>query len=86
MDLSVIDTPTLQLWHVDAITKFGQMPAGGLESSLSYSTPGSSRSVSFSVMNWGDLQRWIGMLQDELARRGILAGQRRRRFAIGVRF
>lgn len=86
IDLSAIDTPTLQLWHMDALTTFGRMPAGGVESSLSYSTPGSSRSVSMSIGSWDNLKIWIKHLQDELVRRGVLNAPPRRRRAIGLRF
>ena len=86
MDLSVITTPTLKAWHAEAIAALHALSIGRREVALSYSTPGSGRSGSYTAANRDELAQWIGTLADELAGRGELAQARSRRRAIGVRF
>lgn len=86
MDLSVIDTPTLQAWHRDALGALQTLITGRREVSLSFGTPGSSRSATFSAADPDKLRAWIGQLADALAARGALAQAAPRRRAIGIRF
>lgn len=86
MDFSVIETATLTAWHAEALAALQALSIGRREVSLSYSTPGSARSGSFTAANRDELMQWIGQLTDALAARGVLAQARPRRRAIGVRF
>ena len=86
MDLSVIDTPTLQGWHREALTALQALMTGRREVSLSYSTPGSARSGTYTAADRDHLTQWIGQLADALAGRGALTQARPRRRAIGIRF
>lgn len=54
MDFSVIDTETLKAWHVEALRALQSLSIGRREVSLSYSTPGSGRSGTYSAARqWG---------------------------------
>lgn len=86
MDLSVIDTATLKGWHVEAITALHALSTGRREVSMSFSTPGSSRSGTYTAANRDELAQWIGQLTDALAARGEMAQPGRRRRAFGLRF
>jgi hypothetical protein len=86
MDLSVIDTATLQAWHREALAALQSLSIGRREVSLSYSTPGSARSGTFTAANRDELTAWIGVLADALVARGVLSAPRPRRRAIGIRF
>lgn len=86
MDFSVIDTATLKAWHAEALAALQSLSIGRREVSLSYSTPGSARSGTFTAANRDELVQWIGQLADALAARGELAQARPRRRAIGIRF
>ncbi|NKE43567.1 hypothetical protein HB662_02180 [Roseomonas frigidaquae] len=86
MDFSVIDTETLKAWHVEALRALQSLSIGRREVSLSYSTPGSGRSGTYSATNRDELAQWIGLLADALAARGELQQRRPRRRAIGIRF
>lgn len=86
MDLSVIDTATLKAWHGEAIAALHALSIGRREVSLSYSTPGSARSGTYTAADRDQLAQWIGQLADALASRGELTQPRPRRRAIGIRF
>lgn len=85
MDLSTITTVLLLQWHATALAAFASVMAGGRPASVSYSSGNGSKSVSFTPSSGADLRAWIAQLARELARRGAIVPQIRRR-AIGVGF
>lgn len=84
MDLSAVPTETLRLWQADALQAQHALMTGRREVSMSIGTPGTSRSVTYTQANLGDLRSYLAQLAAEIAKRG--GAQVTRRRAIGVRF
>ncbi len=86
MDLSTIDSPTLQAWHAEALRANHALMSGRQVVSASYSQATGSRSVSYTAANLNDLRQWIAQLEAALVKRGLLAMPPPRRRAIGLRY
>lgn len=85
MDLSTVATVTLQLWQQQALANVGAWMSGLKPASLSYSQGDGGRSISYQTTTLADARAWLARLTRELACRGVLVPNWRRR-AIGVRF
>jgi hypothetical protein len=84
VDLSIIDTPTLQGWYTQALNNYAASRSGGRPISASYTQGDGSKSVAFNTTSWAEIQAWVSQLQKELQCRGVLPQScRRSRRAIG---
>ena len=85
IDLTPIPTPTLQIWY-STITQ--AILTGQRLTSASYAQGDGSKSASFMLNSGTDQQANLKRIADELARRGVLALQPRRRGRrrIGIQF
>lgn len=85
IDLSPIDSATLQQWQVAALNALQTLGMGGRVASASYTQGDGSKSVTYSQLDQAGLSLWLTRIQNELVNRG-LANPCRRRRAIGVRY